>query len=744
MTSPLLIELLTEELPPKSLQALSEAFAHNIYHGLQQVALLAETTPPYTIFATPRRLGVRIEQVLPQALSTTITHRLMPANVAWDAQHQATPALLKKLQSLGLSQLDLSAIETVQDGKQTMLTVTVQQTGAELAHALQNILSKALDNLPIAKNMRYQLADGWTTVEWVRPAHRLLVLHGAEIVPVSVLGLTADRLTEGHRFESPNPVLSIPHAENYEAILYEHGKVIAAFEARQNFIRQQLDQQAQRKGLSWHGGQALLDEVTALVETPQVLCGEFEEDFLQVPQECLILAMKTHQKYFPLMQKDNTLSHQFLFVANVSTHQADTIIHGNQRVVRARLADARFFYQQDLKKPLLEWAEITNRMTYHQKLGTQGQRIERLLKLVAFITKDRESCLPYIKQLETATRLAKADLSSYMVGEFPELQGDMGRYYAQTQGMEQTIADAIRDHYLPRFASDALPPLSVGGSNIAILISLIDRLDSLVGLMSVGEQATGDKDPFGLRRQAIAIVRLWLKLSGIIFEQDTHNPLFLKNLLAQALANYPHAPAGLYEAVYNFIVERLRVYLCEQGQNPTDKHVFERQTAWSPAAVQAVLAKLPDAWSSLMWRLQAVERFLKLPEAEALIATNKRVGNILKKATIIGVNFQTELLCEEAEKSLYQALQAYDAVCNLETNTHNKVGSMDEKMLYDLQLKNLARLKTPIDAFFDQVLVNVDDLALRHNRLALLKWLHDRLNEVADLSHLSASVSVSN
>ncbi|HWP12040.1 MAG TPA: glycine--tRNA ligase subunit beta, partial [Ramlibacter sp.] len=541
-TKNLLVELFVEELPPKALKKLGEAFAGVVFEQLKMQGL-AWPQSHLTSFASPRRLAVHITQVATQAADKSVSQKLMPVSVGLDASGAATPALLKKLQSLGADASAVPGLRRAMDGKAEALFYDSTVKGATLAEGLQRALNESLARLPIPKVMTYQLADGWTDVKFVRPAHSLVALHGRDVVPVEVLGLQAGNTTHGHRFEAAVDPVRLRDADSYAATLETEGAVIASFEARRGEIVRQLAQAAARAGSARAiEDEALLDEVTALVERPNVLVCQFETEFLQVPQECLILTMKANQKYFPLIDAHGKLTNKFLVVSNIRPADASAVIGGNERVVRPRLADAKFFFDHDRKKTLASRVAGLAKVVYHNKLGTQGERIERV-RAIARVIGAQLGSDALAARADQAAQLAKADLLTDMVGEFPELQGIMGRYYALNDGLGHEVADAIEDHYKPRFAGDALPRNRTG-----IVVALADKLETLAGLFSVGQLPTGDKDPFALRRHALGIVRM-------LMEEDL--PLALDELIGQAVALFPQADPKTAAVLSDFIYERL-------------------------------------------------------------------------------------------------------------------------------------------------------------------------------------------
>ena len=699
--SNLLVELFVEELPPKALNKLGESFANTLAESLAAQGLLAAESAT-TAFASPRRLAVHITAVAEKAADKAVAQKLMPASVGLDAQGQATPALLKKLGALGADAAAVSQLKREHDGKAEILFLDQTLPGASLVDGLQKALDEALARLPIPKVMTYQLQDGWSSVNFVRPAHGLVALHGNHIIPVATLGLKAGNTTHGHRFEAKHDPITLRDADSYAEQLRTEGAVLPGFAERRAEIARQLAAAAAKQGLKPIDDDALLDEVTALVERPNVLLGQFEEEFLAVPQECLILTMKANQKYFPLLDAQDKLTNKFLIVSNISPQDPSAVIGGNERVVRPRLADAKFFFEQDRKKTLASRIPGLDKVVYHNKLGSQGERIGRVVKIAQLIAASLNQA-SLLEQAAQAAALAKADLVTDMVGEFPELQGIMGRYYAQHEGLGDEIAFAIEDHYKPRFAGDSLPRNQVGS-----VVALADKLETLVGLFSIGEKPTGEKDPFALRRHAIGILRL-LTESGI------NTPL--DQLLQQALSAFNQVAdeAAVLQSLQEFIFDRLAGNLKEQG--------------YSAQEIDAVLALKPQQLADIPKRLEAVRAFASLPEAASLAAANKRVGNILKKSEeTVSSTINTALLHEAAEQALAQAL--------------DQVGPEAERSFiandYTQSLKALAALRTPVDAFFDHVMVNADDAALKANRLALLAKLHQAMNRVADLSRLAA------
>ncbi|HSI45088.1 MAG TPA: glycine--tRNA ligase subunit beta [Methylophilus sp.] len=697
-TRNLLVELFVEELPPKALNKLGEAFSGVLAESLKASGLLADGSV-VTTFASPRRLAAHITNVAAKAADKQVAQKLMPATVGLDANGNATPALLKKLQALGENESAVAKLRKENDGKADILFLDATQSGANLQEGLQKALDETLAKLPIPKVMTYQINDGWQSVNFVRPAHGLVALHGDEIIPVSTLGLTASNTTQGHRFEAKNPVVTLTSSDTYAQQLADEGAVIASFAERRAEIVKQLDTAAAKQNLKPIEDDALLDEVTALVERPNVLLGQFEEEFLAVPQECLILTMKANQKYFPLLDAQGKLTNKFLIVSNINPADASKVIGGNERVVRPRLADAKFFFDQDRKKTLESRLAGLAKVVYHNKLGSQGERNERVVAIASAIGQQIGSN-GFVAKVAQAARLSKVDLLTDMVGEFPELQGTMGRYYAQHEGLADDVAYAIEDHYRPRFAGDELPRSQVG-----VIVALADKLETLVGLFSIGEKPTGDKDPFALRRQALGILRMLM---------ETDLPLAFDKLIAQTLSVF-NGNDDVAEAIQAFCFDRLAVNLRDQGASALE--------------VDAVLSLSPTQLAEVPRRLAAVQAFANLPEAPALAAANKRVSNILKKAEgEVKAEVNASLLQEPAEKALHQAL----------ANTKPKADQLFETGDYAASLQALAALKAPVDTFFEDVMVNAEDPALKANRLGLLATLHQAMNRVADLSKLAS------
>ena len=705
----LLVELFVEELPPKALNKLGQAFGSVLAEQLKAQGLTAADSQ-VTAYASPRRLAAHITHVALKAEDKAVQQKLMPVSVGLTADGQATPALLKKLQSLGADVSDpaaaVAALHRSGEGKNEALFWDSLVGGATLDGGLQKALDEAIAKLPIPKVMQYQLEGdcelpGWSSVNFVRPAHRLIALHGTAVVPVKALGLSAGCITHGHRFEAQVDPVVVPHADQYAEVLRNDGAVIASFAERRGEIVRQLQAAAAKVGgvVQPIEDEALLDEVTALVERPNVLVCAFEPQFLDVPQECLILTMTANQKYFPLLDAAGKLTNQFLVVSNISPADASAVIGGNERVVRPRLADAKFFFDQDRKKTLESRVDGLSKVVYHNKLGTQGERMARVCAIAKAIGQQLGGDL-LARKAEQAARLAKTDLLTDMVGEFPELQGIMGGYYARHDGLPEEIAHAIEDHYKPRFAGDALPRNLVG-----VVVALADKLETLVGMFGIGNLPSGDKDPFALRRHALGVIRMLV---------DKGLAIDLPDLLAVAVPVFGGQIDDPRTPLAEFMAERLSGALREQG--------------YSAQEVEAVLALRPGRLADVPKRLHAVRVFAALPESAALAAANKRIGNILKKAGEVDAHVNTALLKEDAEKALHAAMRKLVP----ESTAQFEAGD------YTASLQTLAALRGPVDAFFDDVMVNAEEMDLRLNRQGLLKSLQEAMNRVADLSRLAA------
>ena len=701
MSAPLLIELLTEELPPKALQKLSEAFAQGVHEGLVKHGLAAKDSAVHP-YATPRRLAVLVEGVRTQADDVQKRDKVLPVSVGLGADGQASASLVKKLTAMGFADKTPADLEIENDGKQDIFYLSHTQKGAVLSEVLQGILADAAAKLPIPKVMTYQIHAGTTAeqdVQFVRPVKRLLALYGADVLPVTAFGVKADRVTDGHRFLGKTAI-NIPNAHEYAHILRTEGMVEPDYKVRRESIYEQLKNKAGAYQVIMP--EALLDEVNSLTEYPVVYKAEFEPEFLSVPQECLILTMQTNQKYFAMTDDKGALVNEFLVVSNVLTDDPSQIVEGNARVVRPRLADAQFFFEQDKKRSLDEMVGKLQSVVYHNKLGSQGARVARVQAIAAYLA---EQLGANVADAKRAAYIAKADLVSDMVGEFPELQGVMGRYYATHHGEKADVAAACAEHYQPRFAGDELPATQVG-----LIAAIADKLETLVGIWGIGLQPTGEKDPFALRRHALGVVRMLL---------EKQLPLSLSATLNQVQAQFADNAqvSNSVAEVQAFMLDRLRGLLKDKG--------------YAPAQIEAVLAKNPDDLSELMVQLQAVQAFAVLPEAQDLAAANKRCVNILRKSAekneAIAPSLNDSLLQEAAEQHLAKAMSSIRPAVEQAISQHD----------YAAALSALAALREPVDAFFADVMVMADDAAVRANRLKLLQDLASLMNGVADISQLA-------
>jgi glycyl-tRNA synthetase beta chain len=701
----LAVELSTEELPPKALARLSAAFAEGIVDGLRDRAFLTAQSA-FEPFATPRRLAVTITHVLARSPDQRITRKLMPASVAFDAAGEPTVALRRKLESVGRAHLadrwpdafdEAERLAREPDGKDESIFLYSIASGSPLRNGLQAALEDTLDKLPIPKVMSYARPGAyWNDVKFARPAHSLLALHGGNVVPVAALGLDAGSATDGHRFLSRRGI-EVANADAYAETLAAEGKVIAGFADRRRRIVDGLRRAAASDSPIMPD--ALLDEVTALVEWPAVYAGTFDASFLDVPAECLVLTMQQNQKYFALAGAGGKLAPRFLVVSNVEAADPSAIVRGNERVLRARLADAKFFFDQDRKVPLASRVDKLRSVVYHAKLGSQYERVERLRRLASRIATALGADASHA---DRAALLAKADLVTDMVGEFPELQGLMGRYYAQHDGEPAAVAEAIEQHYWPRYAGDALPH---GG--VAQALALADKLETLAGHFGIGNEPTGDKDPFGLRRAALGALR-------IVIERSL--PLPLPDLATLAFGAFESVPAvkPAREALETFVYERLRGYLREQG--------------YTANQIAAVLDARPADVHLVPAKLAAVQAFEALPESAALAAANKRIVNILRKSGgEAGGTVDPARFADGAERELH------DAFAELAPEVERRCERGD----YTGALRALATTKPVVDRFFDDVMVMTDDAALRANRLSLLAGVARTMNRVADLSKLA-------
>lgn len=701
----LLVELQTEELPPKALEKMGQAFADGVANVLSQRHLL-QGDSTITAYATPRRLAVHITHVAQQAADQPFSEKLMPTKVGIDADGNMTAPLQKRLDSKGLGHLSLADLEIKSDGKQDYLYANGMATGAKLADVINEAIDYAVTHLPIPKVMRYQLNDGITSVRFVRPAHGLVVLWGEDVLDAQTLGLTSGRTTLGHRFMCEGP-LNITSADSYEQQLEQQGWVIPSFAKRRENIRQQLQQACEQHQATLGDDPevpALLDEVTALVEHPTVYKGEFDPVFLEIPSECLILTMRLNQRYFPLFDPNtHALTHRFLIVSNMQVEDPSHIIEGNQRVILPRLADARFFFETDRKQPLVDRVPSLENSVYHNMLGSQRVRVERLRRLAVHIA---EQLGADTQLADRAALLAKADLNTLMVGEFPELQGIMGAYYAQADGEHEHVVNALRHQYEHRIHA----PVSAD-SLIATTLFLAERAETLIGIWGIGLAPTGERDPYALRRAALGLISAFEQLNqgGYL----THSRLDLRELLTFSAAGFDTSvlAENTVEEVINFIYERYRNQLVQSH----DRKV-----------VEAVLALQPPL-QQVNARINACVAFAQRPEAESLAAANKRISNLLQRNTGAAAPLDPNLLTEPAEQALAATIRELAPVAQQQF----------EQGDFSASLATLAAAKEPVDRFFNDVMVMAEDMAVRNNRLALLRQLHQSMNQVADLSLLA-------
>lgn len=680
----LLFELCTEELPPRTLAALSSSLSANIVKGIDTAGI---PHGPVHGFATPRRLAVWIEKLAENQPDRQVERRGPPLVNAFDAQGTATQAATAFAKSCGVAVDELSKLTTE---KGAWLQFRGTERGAATTTLLKDILSQAIAALPIAKRMRW----GAHSAEFVRPVHSVVLLYGDEVVPLELLGLQSGRVTSGHRFHHPKPI-SLKGAKGYEAKL-RRAKVIADFATRREMIRAGVAAAAAEAGGSALLDDALLDEVTALVEWPVPLTGQFEPRFLSLPREVVIATVQDHQRYFAVQGPDEKLSGWFVTVSNIESRDPTKVREGNERVVRPRLSDAAFFWEQDRKISLQAHAARLSGVIFQAKLGSYAEKTARVAKLAELIG----ARIGAGADLAQAAELAKADLMTAMVGEFPELQGTMGRYYAEAQGLPRDVSLAIEEHYRPRYAGDALPSTKIGQA-----LALADKIDTLAGIFAIEQRPTGAKDPFGLRRAALGVLRILL---------ESRLDLDLPEVLAAAAEAQPIKRAGVADEVYDFIAERLRGLLLEEPGT-------------TPEMLDAVLTTRPRSPLDAVTRLAALKEFLSLPDALVLAGINKRIANILKK-TLVSQDWAVDAaaLSEEAERGLHRAL----------SDLREPVLNAIRQRRYADSLQALVGLRAPVNEFFDRVMVMDENEAKRNNRLALLRDVLTLLGGVADLSRL--------
>ena len=690
----LLIELFTEELPPDSLESLSDQFGKTITSELLSKNLI--DTSDFQTYATPRRIAVNIKSVIKEAEDEERLIKLMPYSIGFDEYNNPTQPLIKKLSSIDEA-IKTKDLEIIEENNKKFIYVLKKIKGFRLEDSLGDIIKNALKKLAIKKVMSYQLKDGWTSVNFVRPMRGLIVLHGKQILNVSILGCSSSNTTLGHRFESKKEIITIKHADDYEETLATEGNVITCFDKRKTKIKTDIKVALSELGEDFYitEDEALIDEVTSLVEMPNILIGNFEEKFLSIPEECLTLTMKANQKYFPIFNKNSGLTNRFIIVSNISPENSYQVTHGNEKVIRPRLADAEFFYDEDKKLGLSTFCEKLENVIYHNKLGSQNDRAERVARKLQYLTKSLN--LKFNIDLEQLCLFSKADLISLMVSEFPKLQGIMGRYYALNENKNKNFANAIEDHYKPRFSNDSLPRDELG-----FMLAIADKFTTLIDLFSINEIPTGEKDPFGLRRNTIGVIRL-------ITEKKL--PININTLIDAFLDKNDSARASLT----NFFYERLFNYLKDLG--------------YSNEMVDALVSSKPAQIHDILERLQAISEFIKLKESDTLSSVNKRVSNILKKADKITNNpVDVSLLIENEEIMLHKVL----------LDLEPKINQCLDKNDFVSALKNLVILNAPINNFFEKVMVNTDDTKIKNNRYSLLYKLRQNLNSVADISKLAS------
>ncbi len=686
-TRDLLIELGTEELPPKALPRLSDAFVSALGQGLEKAEL---SHGALRGFAAPRRLAVLIEDLAERQPDKEIERRGPALNAAFDGEGKPTKAAEGFARSCGVAVAELDTVDT---DKGAWLGYRAMREGAAATALIAPLVEAALEQLPIPKRMRW----GALEAQFVRPVHWLVLLFGDEIIDAELLAMRSGRETRGHRFHHP-AAMYVGSPRDYEELLYSEGHVIADFGRRRRAVHGQVEEAAAGLGASAVIDPALLDEVTGMVEWPQAVVGSFDERFLDVPSEALVSAMKNHQKYFHLVDESGRLLPNFITISNIESREPQAVRAGNERVIRPRLADAQFFWNQDRRRPLAARREALRKVVFQKRLGTLHEKVERVARLsesiAASLAGDRQWAL-------RAAELCKCDLMTEMVGEFPELQGTMGRYYAAHDREPAEVATAIQEHYLPRFAGDALPATKTGQA-----VALADRLDTLVGIFAIGQVPSGEKDPFALRRAAIGVLR-------ILIEQELE--LDLAALIRESAAHFPAdlgAPS-VADDVLGFVLERLRTYYAE------------RELAQD--AVDAVLATAPTRPLDIDRRVRAVARFSALPAAESLAAANKRIANILKKVSgPLPETVDESRLEERAERALFEAVMQAQA----------RVRPLFAQGRYAEALETLAGLRDTVDGFFDAVLVMAEDEQVRSNRIGLLNRLRDLFLQVADISRL--------
>ena len=690
-TRDFLVEIGTEELPPKALRSLMEAFGANLEAGIDEARLVRSSVHAW---ASPRRLAVLIEGLGTAQEDRKVEQKGPPVSVAFDDDGQPTPAATAFGEKCGVT---IDELERVATDKGEWLVFNTVEEGRPAAELMPEVIERALASLPIPRRMRWGAGEA----EFVRPVHWVVLLHGKDVIDASIMGIRAGRESQGHRYHSPGPV-SIEKPGKYLDTLEKEGYVIADFERRRDLVRDGVIDAAERVGGKIVDGESLYDEVAALVEWPVPIVGAFDEEYLALPREVVVSTLTGHQRYFPVADDSGELLPYFVTVANLESKDPEQVIEGNERVIRPRLADAAFFWDSDRRMPLAGRQESLRDVVYQRGLGSLFDKSQRVARVASWLAKKLDGDADVV---ERAASLAKCDLLTGMVGEFPDLQGIMGRYYALSDAEPDAVADAIAEQYQPRFAGDELPASQAGQ-----VLAVADKLDTLAGVFSIGKKPSGNRDPFGLRRSALGIVRILVE-RGIDID--------LKAMIAQAVDEQPKGKVDRDELcgeIYGFITDRLRRYF------------LDRDAGLRAETFEAVMAREPVSLVDFDRRLAAVQTFARLEQAESLAAANKRIANILRKAgDPEGLKVKTRLLELDAEKTLHNAL----------LNARQKVGPMLEHRRYAEILNELADLRDAVDRFFDDVMVMADDEAVRDNRLALLGELRALFLDVADISRLS-------
>ena len=686
-----LVEIGTEELPPKALRSLMEAFGAGLLAAIDEASLEHGSVQ---VYASPRRLAVLVDDLARRQEDRTVEHKGPPTRIAFDKDGKPTAAAIAFAKKCGVNVADLATHKT---DKGEWLAFDAVQTGSAAADLMPALIEKALAALPIPRRMRWGAGDA----EFVRPVHWVVMLHGKDVIEAPVMDTMSGNVTLGHRFHSSGPiVISAPRA--YLGTLEKTGHVIADFERRREIIRDGVNALAADAGGHVVDGASLYDEVAALVEWPVPILGRFDEQYLSLPREVVISTLTGHQRYFPVADDKGALLPRFITVANLESKDPEQVRDGNERVIRPRLADAAFFWDSDRRQSLGSRNAALHDVIYQRGLGSLHDKSRRIVALAGWLA----AALGCDKdQAERAAELAKCDLLSGMVGEFPDLQGIMGRYYALADGEPDVVADAIGEHYRPRFAGDELPATALGR-----VLAIADKLDTLAGVFSIGKSPSGNRDPFGLRRAALGVVRILIE-GGLDID--------LKALIAKAVEQQPKGKIEndvLAAELYAFISDRLKRYF------------LDRDAGLAVETFEAVMVREPESLLDFDRRLAAVQTFARLEQAESLSAANKRIANILRKAgDPDGLQIKKKLLQHEAEQALFNAVE----------NAREKVGPMIKARSYAEALNALADLKDPVDHFFDEVMVMADDEAVKNNRLALLSDIRALFLDVADISRLS-------